>query len=423
MSARQTAAAKLYHTKRPDTPFLVVYRDPLRREKSGRAKRVTKWFGPAKLKDAERYRDELNERLLIEGAAGVAFDGLVRADAIAARRHLDMRGHLSVSLLHVAQRYTEQVVSGSSESLRIQEQLEHFLIEREQVDGVRPRTIGNLRTRCEAWIEREKLVRIGEITRDTAEKLRGRGGVGAQTRRNDMNAVSSFCSWLVEKRRLDQNPFLKLRRPKIHRATPAVWTVEELARLLAFGRVWREGHCLASLAVLNFVGARPSELTATRLFYGRHPVARIEGGKLRGRANRTVPLLPVALAWLKLAGAPVTVTDVHRYDRKQIKARTGLRWVGDICRHTFISSQLALVEDDARVARAAGTSEDIIHRHYHSLRSKAEARAWAALRPARVTAPSSGPALPSLDAGGIHSSRLHPSASTGTVAAPSPGPH
>src|SRR5689334_7868019 len=126
MDANQTGPAKLYYMKRKDAPYLVAYRDPTTREKSGRARRIVKWFGPGKEKEAGEYRDELNEQLLTEGAAGATFDANQRGDAIAARRHLDTHGQLGTSLLHLAQRYTQQVTSHASSARPIGPEVDAF---------------------------------------------------------------------------------------------------------------------------------------------------------------------------------------------------------------------------------------------------------------------------------------------------------
>ena len=95
-------AATVHTTKRLDVPFMVVFRDPSRREKSGRAKRVVKWF--ADRTQADEHAKDLNERIHTDGTVGVAFDAVVRADAIAARRVLDLAGH-ALTLTELARAY------------------------------------------------------------------------------------------------------------------------------------------------------------------------------------------------------------------------------------------------------------------------------------------------------------------------------
>lgn len=368
-----TGPAKLYRTRHPHSPWCVVYRDPLRREKSGRARRVVRWFSDHD--DALRHQESLNERLLVEGSAGLAFDARLRADAIAARQMLDGAGHAALSLVQLAERFTAQAVSSAAVAQPIGPQLAAFLHDKEHAEGASEETVKNLRIRLGLWLALAGITSVGEISRAAVECLRTRA-VGPATRRNDLNAASSFCSWLLDRGLLDHHPLKGLRRPRVPAARKATWTVEECTAALRAA-----GDARATLAVMLFAGVRPSELAETRLLYGRHPLVRVEGGKLRGRANRIVPMSPALRAFLRAEGDPAQVPPFTRHWRKVICRATGLRWVPDVCRHTCISYRLQLEQNDALVARESGTSEGVIFRHYHALHTAAEARAWARLRP------------------------------------------
>jgi integrase len=381
MADRQTGPAKLYIFKRKDTPFCVVYRDPTQREKDGRAKRIPKWFADEVA--AKKYRDDTNERLLTDGAAGVGFDANLRADAVAARRHLDVNGHMDMSLVTLAQSYTARVTSGDAAALPIGPEIEAFLHDKVHVEGAARETVRNLENRLWFCVDLCSISTVGEITRLKIEPIRARKA-DPQTRRNDMSAFSSFCSWLLDKGKIDHHPLKGLKRPKVpHRRKPTHTPDEVLAMLQAAQR-YRRGKWLGSVAALYFIGPRPSEMEETRIIYGRHPVARIEGGKLRGRANRTVALMPAAVAWLKKAGSPAQVKALTREVRRPLCKLAGVKWKADIPRHTYITCRLLLVESDATVAREAGTSEAVIHRTYRNPTvTKADARRFEALRPKR----------------------------------------
>ena len=356
---------------------MVSYSDPLRREKSGRAKRIIKWF--ADQDAAKIYAREINLRLAASGTEGVAFNAALRADAVGARQILDVAGH-DLTLTELARAYTARVAPSRAARLPIAQAIEDFLEHKRRAENRTPRAVDNLSTRIYRWVEAAAIALVGDITREQIEPLRSRSGVSPQTRKNDMNAVSSFCSWLTDQRLLEHHPLRGLSRPTVPRRSPPILTVDECARLLA--EAWKESpQAMAALAVLIFTGARPSELAETRLFYGRSPAARIEGGKLRGRANRLVPLSATAVAWLKAAGSPAQVKELYREQRERIAAAAEVTWHGDICRHTYISYRLEISKDTAAVAREAGTSETVIFRHYHRLVTPAQAKAWAGLRP------------------------------------------
>jgi len=377
------AAAKLYTADRTDTPFFVVFRDPSRREQSGRAKRVTKWF--AQRADAETYQRSLNERLLLEGSTGLAFDAVLRTDALAAKQILAAAGHPTCTLTELARAFIAQGTTPGADREPIGPVVLAFLEEKEQIENAAPATVVNLKNRLWPWIRRERIAFVGEITRERIESIRTRPDVSANSRRNDFGAVSSFCTWLLEKGKLAHHPVKGIRRPKVPLGPKAIYSAAQCRTLLDTARDFHAGQWVATVAVMLFVGgARPSEVAHTRIFYGRHPTARIEGGKLRGRANRTVNLTPAALAYLKAAGSPPTIKPLNSRARNQLMARSGLTYTADVLRHTCISMRQQIEQNDAAVARECGTSEGIIYRHYHQLVALAEARQWAGLRPCKV---------------------------------------
>lgn len=373
--------ARLYTTARTDTPFCVVFNDPLQREKSGRAKRIVRWF--ADRDAALTYQQATNQKILLEGTVGIHFDAHLRHDAINARQKLDAAGLLDTQLTELASAAIAAHQAGRPVASPVMPALAEFLQEKENVEGCAPATVTTLRNRLTKWLGESDITTLADLTREKMEALRTRPGVMAQSRRNDMAAVSVWCTWLLDKGRIAHHPLKGLRRPKLPPANKRTFTAQECGRLLDAARNYLDGRWLATTAVMLFTGCRPSELAQMRLIYGRPPMARIEGGKLRGRANRTVPLLPAAVAWLTLAGKPESVLPLHARARCTLAERAGVEWGPDITRHTYISHRLALVNDDARVAQEAGTSQEMIHRHYHSLKLPKEGKAWAELRPVK----------------------------------------
>lgn len=372
----------LYAITKPRPLWQVRYEDPAIRDSSGRAKRVRKHFSDEAR--ARAYLDEITRKITTEGLAGLAFDAPLRADALLARQRLNAAGHHAVTLQQLATEYNERVRHSGTAVEPIGPVLRDFLDEKENVEGCSERTVVNLRNRLRRWLDDAKITTVGGITRTAVEELRLRPGVCAQSRRNDINVVSSFCTWLFDKGRIASHPLKGLRRPRVPQGKKQTFTPEQCRALLNAAQTYAGGKWLGTVAVMLFLGPRPSELAETRIYYGRHPVARLEGGKLRGQANRTVPLIPAAQAWLAAAGKPEQVVELNSKARMRLCQRAGLTWSADVTRHTFISNRLALLQDDAQVGREAGTSKEMIHRHYHSLKMPAEARQWAALRPGKL---------------------------------------
>lgn len=371
---------RIYTTQRIDRPFLAVYADPLQRSASGRSKRIVRWFVTREA--AEAYQREKTAEILTIGTAGIHFDDVLKTDARSAKKLLVDHGHDNVSLLQLARDYVGQVSAPRAASAAIGPAVLAFLDEKEHLEGAATATVTNLKNRLLPWINREQIGTVGEITRARIESIRTRDGVSPNSRRNDFGAVSSFCTWLLEKGMIGHHPVRGLRRPKVPLGPKHIFRTDECQRLLDAAQTYLGGRWLGTVATMLFVGgARPSEVAHTRLFYGRHPTARIEGGKLRGRANRTVDLSPAAVAWLKAAGSPATLAAINAKARGNLMRAAGLTYSTDVLRHTCISMRQQLAQNDGAVAREFGTSEGIIYRHYHRLVALAEARKWAALRP------------------------------------------
>jgi len=393
---------------------MVMWPDSTCRLRSGRVKRRVKWFRIDQRQQAEAYRAELQARLVNEGARTVAREIESRRDANAARRLLDGAGLYGVTLAELARWRVAQGETGGDHqtqafaqtgdaqgAIRFSEAVAEFLEYMQRVAEARPRTVANLRARLGLWGRVAGVRTLGDVDRAAVLALRdrqGRGGsrgegpVSRQTRVNDLLAASAFCSWAVERGWLAFNPVSGVRRPDAarDRGRPAVWRVDELARLLEAARDYQGGRFLGALVAMNFIGAaRPSEVGGVQIRYQRNELgavvggrARVEGGKMRGRADRNVELLPVALGWLEAAGWPQQCEPLTVCARREIcAAGGGLSWVPDICRHTCISHLVELRRNDAAVGRECGTSEEVIFSRYHNLRSPEELEEWMGLRP------------------------------------------
>jgi hypothetical protein len=58
-----------------------------------------------------------------------------------------------------------------------------------------------------------------------------------------------------------------------------------------------------------------------------------------------------------------------------------IKWKQNALRHSFISYRLAVVQDVNRVALEAGTSPQMIFRHYRELATPEQAQTWFAITP------------------------------------------
>ena len=65
----------------------------------------------------------------------------------------------------------------------------------------------------------------------------------------------------------------------------------------------------------------------------------------------------------------------------KIARGAGVQWVKNGLRHSFCSYRLAVTKNAAQVAHEAGNSPAVVHRHYASLVTESQGKAWFDVRP------------------------------------------
>ncbi|MBS0229468.1 MAG: hypothetical protein JSS23_12360 [Proteobacteria bacterium] len=332
---------------------------------------------------------------------GISFDANLRADAIGARRVLDAAGHTGLTLLELAREAARKPAVDQRSRVLMAPLVEDFL-ESQRRDNRAGSTVRNLAVRIAAWITRERIGTLADVTDATLLALKQRRNVSAQTRINDMAAVSSLLSWVVNERRLlPVNPLTSISRPTVDVRVPRVLEPEQARALLEAARTQGEGRLLRYFVLCLLAGLRPSEAARVNpqdVMTGRDGFVRVIKSKRRRRL-RQVAISAAFRAWWK--AAPETPMPLYDQDRDRAlfdairesagliqrgrggdrKRLVGNRWQNDICRHTWISLRLHQTKDEAAVALEAGTSVQQIHEHYLDWLTPAAARALAALRP------------------------------------------
>lgn len=355
--------------------WVVAYTDPTQVTAGGRPKKHHHYFNTKA--EAETKLRQLRNEVAATGVAGLAWTPQAKRDAFEARTLLDAAG-FATPLAEVAQQWIRTQGAGPASRELVTPWLDRCLDAKCQREGLSPTARDNIEVRVGAWLDREKIVTLGDISRSACLALVERKEVAPTTRKNDMNAVSSFLTWLVEEQVLPANPLRGMRRPHVSRGAPTLYTAAQGRALLEAAARYRGGRHARAVGLLLLAGLRPSEVAETTLDLDHaQPAARVTGGKMRGRANRIVFLRPAAAAWLKAQTAGVA--PLTRKARDQVARLADVPWKQDAARHSWISAQISLSSDENLTARQAGTSPDVIFRHYHRLMTQAEAEAWTAL--------------------------------------------
>jgi integrase len=172
-----------------------------------------------------------------------------------------------------------------------------------------------------------------------------------------------------------------------------VATVEEVVRLLnEVGEEWRPWVVLGA-----FAGLRPEEVAPKPTRKKKHKrglacedidwrfgVIRVPADVSKVERPRVIPMgdtLKGALVWAGIEegmSGPVVLrnpTEAKETGRLG-KLVFGSAWPKDVLRHSFGSYRNAVLRNLAQVAEEMGTSEKMLHAHYHNPRAEAEGLAW-----------------------------------------------
>jgi integrase len=176
-------------------------------------------------------------------------------------------------------------------------------------------------------------------------------------------------------------------------STAKFFTVDEVAWLLRVCPV----EYRATLALWVFAGVRCDEVAGVekppmtwRCLDVKAELVRVPGECAKTGAPRVIEGLPGALwAWVRPVGAagdricPVVSSQVQRRLRDLWVVEQGRPWPGNGLRHTFATYALAHTQDAGKVAMWLGHEgrPTMLYRHYRGLATRAEARAFWALRP------------------------------------------
>jgi len=144
-------------------------------------------------------------------------------------------------------------------------------------------------------------------------------------------------------------------------------------------------HCFALAA---FAGLRSEEIL--RLEWQdieRHPAfIEIAAHKAKTATRRLVPTSDNLASWLTIA--PRSGARVWRHSKawffeamRNAATDAKIKWKQNALRHSFISYRLAEIQDVNRVALEAGTSPQMIFRHYRELATPEQARTWFKIAP------------------------------------------
>ena len=163
-----------------------------------------------------------------------------------------------------------------------------------------------------------------------------------------------------------------------------IFTPLELATLLKSA----SPEVAPCVVLAAFAGLRSAEIL--RLDWAdieRHPgFIEVAAHKAKTATRRVVPVSDNLSRWLAIAPRNGTHLWPHSKDgffkaMRRSADDAKLKWKHNALRHSFISYRLAEIQDVNRVALEAGTSPQMIFRHYRELATPEQAKTWFSIVP------------------------------------------
>lgn len=343
------------------------------------------------------------------GTAAMSISEALRVEAVECDRELQPFG----KTLRDATKFFLAHLRRQENSVPVAEAVAKFLAHHKSENDLSDRYFSDLRIRLTRFAETFGEQQIGAVAAGDISGWLDGLSVSKGTRNTFRRRVATLFAYACANPRKwrSENPFSGGKKAHVAVVTEArkkvrVFTVQQAARLLEVAT----DETLPFWAIALFAGLRPeSELCRLRWEHidleerviivdgneseteetktGRRVVKMHDNlvAWLRPLARESGKVAPPNNLWPKLRadkrklgfGTPGTETDDERNAGIEL-----VRWTEDITRHSFISYLLAECGDIGVTSTQAGTSPDMVRRHYLSLVKPAAAAKYWEIKPA-----------------------------------------
>jgi len=266
---------------------------------------------------------------------------------------------------------------------------EEFLQATEARD-VSKKYVGSITFANKVWKKWAGAMSLAEISATFIERKFAESDYATHSKRNLLRAYRSLELFAVRQKYLPkdfESAAEHVKLPPTKNSTPAIFTPEELMRLLIVTRP----HQLAYVATMAFGGARRAEFErmTPEHFAVDENIATINAEIAKKGSRRVLELPDNLREWLKIAEMPKSgrrpskKSIVNLTDKDRLR-EVGLTWKQNVLRHSFCSYHLALHRNSALTSELAGNSPQMLRDHYKSLVSPAAAKEWFDITPQKV---------------------------------------
>lgn len=342
--------------------------------------------------EAEEFRDDKLGEFKMFHAQFALLDDAVKYDLLRAHEKMDGK---NASVLDAVEFYLGNFKS--VESVALNTAIADFL-EAKKLSGKRPRYVTELRYGLNNFKEHMDKhhhgIKCDGIESKHIEKwIHNGNGWSNRTKHGKLIDLSTFFSFALKKKWVTAIPTDDVEAIKIEQKPICILPVEDCRKLMKAAldileeekaKPEPKSSAIAYLTLTLFCGIRPEE--ALRLTWDNIDLekgfVRIEGHVSKTRKRRLVTIQPNAKKWLELVkGHDKTMPLSSWKDRlKVVRAKAGIPWGHDICRHTAASMMFATV-GAAATSRELGHSEQVLFTNYRELVTPDEAKAFWSIEP------------------------------------------
>ena len=319
-----------------------------------------------------------------QGQAGLDMPDALRAMAVECAKKLRPYGK---TLFDATAFFLNHLAA--AESAQVEGLIEGYLLSQKR-GKLSARHLNDLRSRLgrfrEAFAERPvRTITAQEIEAWLYGLHNDGNALEPQTVINWRAALHAFFGWLLRQKQIDFNPMAAVAKPKVIRSAPAIWTPENLEKLLKGA----SAELLPVLAIGAFGGLRTAELL--RLEWSEVDFERglieVKASKAKSARRRLVkiePNLRARLAPYAGSAGPVWSKGWRSFHEAAAKLsrELGLQWPENGLRHSFASYHLAYYENAEKLAGLMGhTNARVLYAHYREIVRPEEAARYWEIRP------------------------------------------
>ena len=205
--------------------------------------------------------------------------------------------------------------------------------------------------------------------------------------RNYMRDLSMFFRWAEMHDYVPGNPFDKIKRPKVEREVPEIYTVEETGKLLTKAYQNEDLGLLPMYATALFAGIRIEELrrmTWAMIDWDEGEI-RLPGSITKTGMPRNVEIFQALRAWMhdvKKEDGPLVSPPKLRSRRESLRELAEVPSKRNALRHSFASYHAAKFQDPGKLQLLLGQeTPSVMFRHYITAIRRTDADRFFELRP------------------------------------------